>query len=245
MKTAYMAEIFESFQGEGIFQGKLEYFLRFSGCNLDCIGCDTLAYRERVEKFGFEGRIYKNPITPEELKTLFNKLFVHSKEVYPLNLTGGEPLNQADFIAEFLELLNYPGLIHLETNGILTKEFSKIRKYIDFVSMDWKLEGTYGFRNFEKCSIENMHKEFLASTKGIKAQVKLIVKDNPVGEFEHAIGTIYKTRRNVSIIIQPFVDENNNMVDNHDMYRQFYRIANRFFPRVWIKPQIHKVLKIK
>ena len=35
------AEIFRSIQGEGVNMGRVRTFVRFSGCNLHCVWCDT------------------------------------------------------------------------------------------------------------------------------------------------------------------------------------------------------------
>ena len=40
-KTAKIAEIFDSIQGEGPYIGYRQLFIRFCGCNLLCDYCDT------------------------------------------------------------------------------------------------------------------------------------------------------------------------------------------------------------
>ncbi|MBN1405468.1 MAG: 7-carboxy-7-deazaguanine synthase QueE, partial [Candidatus Omnitrophica bacterium] len=39
--TANVLEIFSSIQGEGIYVGERQIFIRFAGCNLNCVYCDT------------------------------------------------------------------------------------------------------------------------------------------------------------------------------------------------------------
>lgn len=246
MSKGYISEIFESFEGEGINQGILCYFIRFSGCNLDCQGCDTSYSKKIQEFFEFEGKQYKNPIEAKDLKSLFNKIFTDTKEVNPLVLTGGEPLLQVDFLKSFLETLSYPGIVILETNGTLPDNFLKIEKYIDFVSMDWKLEGTYKVLKYNNKLITDLHKDFLIATKQKKTQIKLVVNENTLAEFEHAINSIYKTRRNkVNIVIQPFVDENNKIFNDFNKLKEYYLIAKKYFPRVKVSLQMHKFLYIK
>jgi len=38
---ADIAEIFSSIQGEGLYVGRRQIFIRFCGCNLNCRYCDT------------------------------------------------------------------------------------------------------------------------------------------------------------------------------------------------------------
>ena len=36
-----VVEMFESINGEGYKAGQLAYFVRFQGCNMNCVYCDT------------------------------------------------------------------------------------------------------------------------------------------------------------------------------------------------------------
>ena len=245
MITGNIAEIFTSFQGEGVLQGQLEYFIRLSGCNLTCAGCDTPDHIGVSKSFEYEGETYKNPMTPKQLRDLFNKEFAQNKEIFNLNFTGGEPLVQGEFLAEFLKMLKYPGKVTLETNGTLPDQFALVKDYVDFVSMDWKLEGTYGHRNIGGESIYQKHVEFMKLTKGIKTQVKFVVKNNAIAEFEQAVFSLHKIRKAVDVVIQPFVEGDGGLVGEHDIYKEYYTIAHKLFPRVTLRPQMHKLLKIR
>lgn len=95
-------EIFYSLQGEGSRAGTPAVFLRLAGCNLHCSWCDTkYSWGQGVER------------TPQE--TLAGILaFRRSNN---LVITGGEPLLQADELAELLALLPGSMFVEVETNG--------------------------------------------------------------------------------------------------------------------------------
>ena len=46
-----VCEIFYSIEGEGIEIGRLEVFVRLSGCNLKCNWCDTKYSWEEVKRW--------------------------------------------------------------------------------------------------------------------------------------------------------------------------------------------------
>ena len=98
-------EIFNSFQGEGIFTGTPATFLRLSGCNLNCDFCDT---------------DFKHS---EELSVnMVKNLLIENMEKHHSNIliiTGGEPLLQYDELKQLLNELNYK--VQIETNGTIIK----------------------------------------------------------------------------------------------------------------------------
>ncbi|KAB2837604.1 7-carboxy-7-deazaguanine synthase QueE, partial [bacterium] len=102
-----LIEIFSSFQGEGPHVGEPMAFLRFQDCALSCRFCDTPASFERHARFRVEAppqsgqfRYFPNPVDGDLLRDLLKPF---SGQI--LSITGGEPLQQADFLAAWLPRL--------------------------------------------------------------------------------------------------------------------------------------------
>ena len=93
-------ETFLSLQGEGYFTGTPAFFLRFSGCNLDCPFCDT-----QHQSF--------SDMSEEEI---VREASTH--EVRHIVITGGEPALQ--LTQSLVDKLHEAGFfIQVETNGTL------------------------------------------------------------------------------------------------------------------------------
>lgn len=88
-----VVEIFDSFQGEGIYTGEPATFLRLGGCNLNCDFCDT------------EFDDYKEIDVELVKECLLNHIKNHKNKL--LVITGGEPLLHYDEIKELVDLLHY------------------------------------------------------------------------------------------------------------------------------------------
>ncbi len=129
---AEISEIFESIQGEGIFVGVRQVFVRFSRCNLRCIYCDT----PRGSKFCIDrinGVLLKNPVSVEYVSELIDSVRVHS-----VSLTGGEPLIYVDFIRKLRKSKPF----YLESNMTLPENAKRVRSLIDIVAGDFKIRET-------------------------------------------------------------------------------------------------------
>ena len=99
-----ICEIFFSLQGESTYAGLPCVFVRLSGCNLNCTYCDTIY--AQTESY------------PMVLPDIIKKI-----ESYNCNLveiTGGEPLLQANTIDLISALINKNFKVLLETNGSLS-----------------------------------------------------------------------------------------------------------------------------
>jgi len=127
-------------QGEGPYTGLKISLLRFSGCNLNCVWCDTAQLNNEKDEY-----------------TLSVNENVPMKNVL---VTGGEPLINAQF-EELLDWLGKKGKrVHIETNG-LTFNNGHLRKYSEYV---WVIspklqeyeEGQYGRLILELNTIDKM-----------------------------------------------------------------------------------------
>ncbi len=100
--TVNVCETFVSIQGESSYAGLACFFIRLAGCNLRCRYCDTVYAREPGRE------------TPVE--TLVER--VRTDRAPLCEITGGEPLLQADFPALARALYDMSGkTVLVETNG--------------------------------------------------------------------------------------------------------------------------------
>jgi 7-carboxy-7-deazaguanine synthase len=115
-----ISEIFRSIQGEGRNQGLITTFVRLSGCNLNCVWCDTPYARQ-----GGKEVPVRDALQAVE--------FSSSRRVC---ITGGEPLLQRDEVGVLARQLDDAGYdVEIETNG--TIDFSPLQPFAS-ICMDVK-----------------------------------------------------------------------------------------------------------
>ena len=126
-RTYEVVEHFVRINGEGPLAGQLAVFVRFKGCNLSCLYCDT--------KWANEPDVPARVMTAEEIHQAIMETGVRN-----VTLTGGEPLDRP-YISELLEKLAANHLLHveIETNGSVSlAPFVNIPNRPSF-TMDYKL----------------------------------------------------------------------------------------------------------
>ena len=97
-----VSEVFFSIQGEGVDIGLPTVFVRTSRCNLECNWCDTT--------YSWE------PGKERKVADILEEVMSHG--VKRVCISGGEPLMQADEVAELVEALEAEGCENsIETNG--------------------------------------------------------------------------------------------------------------------------------
>lgn len=232
-KKAPVSEIFFSYQGEGIYAGLPQIFVRFVGCNLQCNYCDTeyAKQSDNETKYYTQSEIYRIIL---EIYKKHKKSFL--KKIPSVSFTGGEPLIHADFLVILLKQLKKDKFnIYLETNGSLPEQLNKISKYCDVVSMDIKLKSAC------KKDLLNTHKKFLKITKD-KTFVKIVVsKDTKRQEFMSAVDLVSSISKNIKVVIQPDTNSKNFLMNIFE----FYNLATKKIKDVRILPQMHKIWKVR
>lgn len=235
LSKAFISEIFFSFQGEGPLVGTPMVFVRFCGCNFKCRYCDTIIGKTEncIIKNASTKKIikkYKNPIDCKILISAVSKISNFGKCNKWISITGGEPLEQTDFLNEFLKLTKEKGYkIYLETNGVYYKELQKIAKYIDFISMDIKIPSST-----KRKECWNEHKKFITVAKEnkIKMFYKLVL-DSLITDNE--IKNLLKLIKEDELIIQPVITSK-KLLENINKLKKYYKIR--------VIPQTHKYLNI-
>lgn len=161
-----ISEIFYSIQGEGIRAGKPCIFIRFAGCNLNCVWCDT--------KYA----INTNNSVQMTIKQILNEI-----KKYDCNfvmLTGGEPLMQLEIIELTAKLLENDRLVVIETNGSLAIDVlpQKAIKILDVKCPTSKMAQHNNFQNFSALTMNDEIKFVIASEDDFHWSCKIIKKYN-------------------------------------------------------------------
>ncbi|MFA5117482.1 MAG: 7-carboxy-7-deazaguanine synthase QueE [Candidatus Omnitrophota bacterium] len=221
---AKIAEIFVSVQGEGIYVGEKQLFVRFFGCNLSCKYCDT-KLTEFIE--------YEPQALIEVLKQFHGKF--HS-----ISFTGGEPLLHLDFLKEFLPLNRHGGLKHyLETNGTLPEALEAVIDHLDIVAMDIKLPSSTGLKHFWE-----EHKKFLTIAARKEVFIKTVVcLSTKEEDFTEVIRLVSECDPSAVLILQA-----NSQEDNDEMKHKLHEFREFCVNRhvtACIIPQIHKIVGLE
>lgn len=226
--------------------GERHIFVRLSGCSLGCEYCDTsyslgeadLAYVE--EGAGKGSAVLKNPLSSRAVMEA-----VFAQEIFPgfnskLSITGGEPLEQPEFLRVLLEELEGSFTVLLETNGILAEALKGVIDFIDIISMDFKIPSTAG-----KGELWDRHRDFLGAAKNKELIAKVVVSSGtPAEEVGTAAKILAKSAPDALLVIQPVVLAAKSGPSS-EMLFEFYSSARQVLKNVRVIPQAHKILGVR
>jgi len=217
-----ISEVFKSIQGEGLYQGVSQVFVRFFGCNLGCSFCDTKL--DSCEKKS----------APELLDEIDSWQNYHS-----LSITGGEPLLQIEFLNDLLKLVKKrKQKVYLETNGTLPENLEKVIDYTDIIAMDFKLPSSTGLEPFW-----DKHQEFLGIAHGKKVFVKAVIGTSTMAEDIYKMIEILKGRaKKITLVLQP---QNPLEIMVKAKLADFEQLCREGGLKVKVIPQMHKRLGLK
>ncbi len=247
--TGYVSEIFVSVQGEGPYVGERQLFFRTAGCTETCYWCDTVSSKEERRNCVIHGekmRVLPNPLSVADAVREVMRLAASAAPTKTVSITGGEPLEQGDFVAAVAKQLKRNGLrIYLETSGLEIEGFRKIRPFAEVVAMDIKLPSATGHPCWD------VHREFLKWLVGKKGFVKIVVDaTTPLDEIETAIHLMAEVDRSVPLILQPesgtyFKGDPRARKTLWQLLEQGQRIGLKSLHDVRVIPQCHKILRVR
>jgi 7-carboxy-7-deazaguanine synthase len=176
MTTLLINSIYRATEGEGIHIGMPQIFVRFQGCHIGCVNCDT------KETWEFD------PAYTRSLDEVMEAIEVLSQNIIKrISITGGDPLHPSH-IPSLMELIKELKARHYYINieAAGTRVVKEVFDLVDFISYDVKTPST------EVKTSKELLKSFLEQY-GHKAQVKAVVADKK--DFEAAYDAFHFIRQ--------------------------------------------------
>ena len=230
---APIIEIFSSFQGEGLWIGERQIFVRFAGCNLNCNYCDT--NDSKSTKSGIL-------MTPQEVLEEINKIL--TPDCKTISFTGGEPSLYPEFISEVSKSTDLN--IMLETNGTLPENIDSIER-LDMVSLDIKLPEHFDGEFDESIFLNEIKSLNLLISKSKNVYCKVVIlPSTKIKSFKEVVEKLSQNisnKSNLKIIIQPSSPLGEWKDINFKLF-EFSEVVGQYF-EVSTIPQIHKILDIE
>lgn len=248
-----MAEVFNSWQGEGgsvpgSAFGRRQIFVRFAGCDLHCLWCDSREYidasrvsRWRYEVEPFTGRFeYKpNPASVDEVVDALLKL--DTGDIHSISYTGGEPTLQVKPLKALMERMKELGFDNfLETHGGLPELIKEIAPLTDYASVDIKDESANATEDWKGLVLREVESIRILKEAGAKTYAKLVVTNDTRVENVRWYASLLKGL--APLVIQPREPIEVFQARLMEFYREAARIVGR--KNVGLSFQVHKYMNV-
>jgi len=255
MVDGYIGQIFNSIQGEGIYVGRRQVFVRFAGCSLDCKYCDTESFRQfrpvfcEVETRPSSMKIkrVRNPMSHHQVLRHVERLV--TPDVHSVSLTGGEPLNAGEFLIDVARECKRAGLVtYLETNGASVEVMKRVVGHIDIAAIDIKLPEHLAVpvRNWPRLLNEELSCIELSFKKRVKTFVKIVVLPSTSERTILEVCRKLVEIGDVPLALQPVTPARN--VDRAPTMGHMYQVskaaARAGVREIAIIPQLHKLIGV-
>jgi 7-carboxy-7-deazaguanine synthase len=250
--VAPVAEVFRSWQGEGLLLGRRMVFVRLAGCTVGCRYCDTawaFTPPPDVAVPGTRGERLANPLSVEQVLALVEAADppspsspeVLAVEPAPIALTGGEPLEQPDFCEALLRSVSRP--VMLETSGLQLEALRRVAGLCRWIACDIKLPSSTGLPDTLA-----RHAEVLASGELARSETffKLIADgDSTPAELAEVGDLLQRFAPHCPVFLQPVTPLGGSPpLPRERLDPLVDALAGRGLD-VRVVPQVHKVLKVR
>ncbi|MFW9993816.1 MAG: 7-carboxy-7-deazaguanine synthase QueE [Candidatus Odinarchaeota archaeon] len=220
-----LSEIFYSFQGEGIYCGQTSVFIRFFGCNLRCVYCDTPYSYDTSQE-------YRN-LSPSEIieeALAYNCRFVV--------ITGGEPLLQSELDKVLRALKRVPRInITVETNCTIIRQ--ELIDLVDLWSLSPKLKGSS--QHFDEGILDS----YLENTRTL--QLKFVILDSD--DLDQVKEILEKRQNRFALERIPIIFQPDGRLPNEEYLETWNALVemvknDRFLKQfdARVIPQLHRIL---
>ncbi len=262
LREAPIMEVFASIQGEGLYVGQPQVFLRLAGCPLRCSWCDTpgsWALRE-----GASARIMtpEGPLRREAWATPLEALthigLAEPREPRTLSITGGEPLMWPEFLLALATMVGERPL-HLETAGAHPETLARVADVFDHISLDLKLPADMGAPE-ELGGSENFTRERAPSSasdwrEARRSCLKLIAqrdacakivvaKGRQVHDYAALLEDLANLAPEVPLFLQPVTPMGGVEGPDHALLGDLVEDARDLGLDVRVLPQVHRSMGI-
>lgn len=246
---AVVQEIFSSIQGEGLYAGARQVFIRLAHCHLHCAYCDTPMTTPRGDCL-VETEPASNHWVPvpgiqnvDETELLIAGLIAKAPH-HSVSFTGGEPLLYPHYLGALMQRVQALGVkTYLETSGTQPHSLAKVLPFLDVLSMDVKFPSTT-----RQAARWQQHSDFYLTAQQapqVELYVKCVVNDATTFEELDQLAQVVPDPT-VPIYLQPETSLTDSGVlrigPMHLLALQAY--ASQYFQSVRVLPQTHKMMKI-
>lgn len=173
MSALNINAIYRTTEGEGIHIGTPQVFVRFQGCTIGCLNCDS------KETWDFSGSLksLNEVLESIESESVITGSDGTKRRIQRVSITGGDPFHpkHEQGVLELSRVLKSKGYyVNIEAAG--TRIVDSIFDIIDFVSFDVKTPST-GVKTSEKL-LQRLIDQYAS-----KAQIKSVIADKKDFEF--------------------------------------------------------------
>lgn len=256
--AASVAEVFRSWQGEGLLLGRRMVFLRLAGCTVGCRYCDTAWAFEAPHEVAVPGPraahapqshalppALPNPLSVEQVVALIEAADPPDASVArrsPLSLTGGEPLEQPDFCDALLDALGEREVM-LETSGLHLSALQRVAGRCRWIACDIKLPSSTGLPD-----VLERHAQVLASGVLDRSETffKLVADgDTTPAELDVVAELLARHAPRCPVFLQPVTPLGGSPPLPRERLDPLVDTLLRRGLDVRVVPQVHKVLRVR